>query len=551
MWPVLIAVCAHAQVRNSALRPHYTAHLEVVVERGDTGHSVPARIYLFRDGQPHRLSPVDNLLPLLQDNFYRNRIWRMTNRPKTLEVTIRDMPHVILLEGRANFDVPAGKQYRLEAYHGLFYTPATVEFSLIPDEHKKITLKVYPMASGRQEQWISADDHVHLTRAKEDDAVFLRWMQAEDLNVVNDLEGQRQQHFGVQYAWGPEGEGRMPGYSIRSGHETRSDFYGHVLVLGGRQMIRPLGIGDMYGNRPDAYPYPGVTFEEGRKAGAMVGFAHFHGSREHSTLLMNLALNHLDFVEVMQYALIKMKSWYKALGWYQLLNSGFRVTGTAGCDFPDPTDHFIPWPRQLPLLGPERTLVKAKAGESAWESWAKGVLRGAAVVTNGPLLDFEVHGKEPGSVISWTGDLHQVEGTAKVVFHRPIEKLEIICNGKVVAAWTGIEPQKEISLPFQFPIEESSWVAARAQGADIRPGLEIWAHSNPIYLLKEGKPVYVKADRELVREQWEREAVYYRNAGLVFAMEDQRKEFFALVEETRRILAGPQPPWPVNRRAFK
>ena len=96
----------------------------------------------------------------------------------------------------------------------------------------------------------------------------------------------------------------------------------------------------------------------------MVGYAHFHGSREHSQFIMNLALNTLDFVEVMQYALIKTE------GWYELLNAGFRVTGTAGCDWPDPTDHFIPWERNLPLLGPERTLVKATPGESAWETWA-------------------------------------------------------------------------------------------------------------------------------------------------------------------------------------
>jgi hypothetical protein len=372
-------------------------------------------------------------------------------------------------------------------------------------------------------------------------------MQAEDLNVINDLEGQRQQHFGVQYAWGHEGEGRQPGYSIRSGHETRSDFYGHVLVLGGREMVRPLGICEMYGNSPEAYPYPAVTFAEGRKVGALVGFAHFHGSREHSALLMDLALNHLDFVEVMQYALIKMKPWYGALGWYELLNAGFRVVGTAGCDFPDPTDHFIPWPRALPLLGPERTLVKAQPGESAWETWAAGVLRGAAVVSNGPLLEFAVDGKEPGAVIPWSGASHNVEGLATVIFHHPIEKLEIVCNGKVVASRTGDGRQTEISVPFHFPIQESSWVAARAQSPSLRPGLEIWAHTNPVYVLKDSKPVYVKADRELARQQWEKEAEFYRSAGLVFALESQRKEFFRLVEETRKTLQGPQPLWPVRK----
>src|SRR6476659_7303039 len=165
---ILGVVSAFAQVRDSALRPDYAAHLEVIVQRSDTGEVVPARIDLSRSGQLFRLSPVDDLLPLVQDNFYRNRIWRMGERPKTLEVFIRDMSHVILLEGRASFDVPAGKEYRLEAYHGLFYSPGLADFALAPNERKTITLKVSPMAPGRQEKWISADDHVHLTRAKED-----------------------------------------------------------------------------------------------------------------------------------------------------------------------------------------------------------------------------------------------------------------------------------------------------------------------------------------------------------------------------------------------
>ena len=75
---------------------------------------------------------------------------------------------------------------------------------------------------------------------------------------------------------------------------------------------------------------------------------------------------------------------------------------------------------------------------------------------------------------------------------------------------------KEISFPFRFSIDESSWLAARVQSVSLRPGLEIWAHSNPVYVLKDGKPVYVRADREAVREQWKKEAEFYRTAGSGF-----------------------------------
>ena len=190
------------------------------MQREDTGEIVPARIYLFRSGRLFRLSPVDSMIAFKQDNFYRNRPWRRSSNPDSLEIIVRDMSHVILTKGSATFDVPPWKEYRLEVHRGLFYEPAVIEFEVGPNEEKTIVAKVRPMAPRLQEQWISADQHVHIMRAREDDDLLLRWMQAEDLNVLNNLEGQRQQHFGVQYAWGRAGEARMPGQSIRSGHET-------------------------------------------------------------------------------------------------------------------------------------------------------------------------------------------------------------------------------------------------------------------------------------------------------------------------------------------
>ena len=532
------ATLALGQFRDQSLRPDYSARVTIEVQRQDSRQVVPARIYLFRSGRLMRLSPVDSLIAFKQDNFYRNRPWRRTSDPDSLEITVRDMSHVILTKGRATFDLPPWKEYRLEVHRGLFYEPAVVEFEVGPNEEKTVIAKVKPMAPRLQSQWISADDHVHIMRAREDDDLLLRWMQAEDLHVLNNLEGQRQQHFGVQYAWGREGEANLPGQSIRSGHETRSDFFGHVLVLGGDRLIRPLGIGDMYGNSPYAYPHPYITFFEGRKASGLVGYAHFHGSREHSQFIMNLALNTLDFVEVMQYALIKTE------GWYELLNAGFRVTGTAGCDWPDPTDHFIPWERNLPLLGPERTLVKAQPGESAWQTWADHVKRGDAVMSNGPILDFNVNGESLGSIIDWNGDSTTVRGTANAVFHRPLDHLEIVANGKVVASVKGDGIKTELSLPFELELTESTWIAARTESPRLRDDIRIWAHTNPIYVLKDRQPTYIKADRDAVLAKWETEIDFYKSAGFVFEIESQRDELMALSDKVRTILQSPQPPWP-------
>jgi hypothetical protein len=230
--------------------------------------------------------------------------------------------------------------------------------------------------------------------------------------------------------------------------------------------------------------------------------------------------------------------------WYELLNAGFRVVGNAGSDFPANLGRLEQWPRAFPLLGPERALVESQPGESAYQSWARGIRRGAAVVTNGPLLELDVNGQSPGASVSWEGAAEKLRGNASVVFHRPIEKLEIIVNGEVVAVAAGNTQRTEISLPFEIPIRESAWIAARAKATSLPGEPEIWAHTNPVYALKQGQPVYVEAARKAVRERWAKEAQFYRNSSLVFAQPSQRREFLQLVEETGAILEKPQPPWP-------
>src|SRR5450432_3587760 len=156
-----VALPLFAQHRDSSLRPDHAASLTIEVRNVNGGDLVPARVYLFRGATPHRLSPVDNLLPLFEDNFYRERIRRMTNQPKSLEVDVQNQWHDLLFEGKATFDVPAGDDYRLEAYHGFFWEPGVERFTLQPEEKKTVVVKVRPIAPGRQEKWIAGDDHIH------------------------------------------------------------------------------------------------------------------------------------------------------------------------------------------------------------------------------------------------------------------------------------------------------------------------------------------------------------------------------------------------------
>ena len=288
-------VVAAAAAIGAQRDPTLGARLELVTRRGDTDRVIPSRVYLFKDGRPFRLSPVDAMLPLRVDAFYRERLWtRGESRSETLEVTLDGDSHFLLLSGRGLYELPAGR-YRVEAYHGFSLAPAAVEFSLEAGERRRVELVLEPVADAPYEAWLSGDDHIHLTRTQTDDEVFLRWLQAEDLSVGNFLQLQRQLDAAPQYGFGREAEARTPGHAIRSGHESRSEFYGHVNLLGPERLIRPLSIGQVYANSPEAYPFPNVLFREGHRLGATVGYAHFDGAMAHSTLPMDLALREPRF----------------------------------------------------------------------------------------------------------------------------------------------------------------------------------------------------------------------------------------------------------------
>src|SRR5262245_14500347 len=124
-----VAALAWAQLSQEG-----AARLELI-----TQPLMPARVYLFKNSQPFRLNPIDATLPWRVDRFYRERLWRRSADPSTLEVICNDISHFFLLKGKAEFDLPAGS-YRVEAYRGLFYKPVSVDFTLKANQTTRIPL---------------------------------------------------------------------------------------------------------------------------------------------------------------------------------------------------------------------------------------------------------------------------------------------------------------------------------------------------------------------------------------------------------------------------
>ncbi|MEZ5397152.1 MAG: hypothetical protein R2724_30840 [Bryobacterales bacterium] len=312
--------------QSAGLRPAHSARLRLSVKDAQSGKLTPARVYLFKGDKPFRLSPADVQLPLRVDLFYRERLWRLGSAPKTLEVTARDQSHFVLLDGEADFYLPASDDYRIEAYRGFRSKPAVAEFTLTADEDTAVKLSLEPVVGA--EGWIAADDHIHLVRQPEDDEVFLKW-----------LAGRRsgcRELFGVAAA-------ATRCDAVRLWRSSRGARAGVFDPLGAR-VAQPLlwtrararGAGDGAAALDWArvcelargVARAGRDLPPRARAGRAERVCAYLRSQPNSSLLMNLTHGELDFIELFQFGELHTEEWY------ELLNAGFRVTGLAGSDFP-------------------------------------------------------------------------------------------------------------------------------------------------------------------------------------------------------------------------
>ena len=101
--------------------------------------------------------------------------------------------------------------------------------------------------------------------------------------------------------------------------------------------------------------------------------------------------------------------------YYRFLNCGFRLPVSSGTDW---------W-----IYDHNRVFVQVQ-GEFTYDTWIAGLRAGRTFVSNGPLLEFRVNGKEPGASIETSGML---KVSATVVSRLPFERLQIVYNGEVIA----------------------------------------------------------------------------------------------------------------------
>lgn len=118
--------------------------------------------------------------------------------------------------------------------------------------------------------------------------------------------------------------------------------------------------------------------------------------------------------------------------------------------------------------------------------WVDGVKAGHTFVTSGPMLDFKVNDRLPGSSMDVKpGAMLHISATAYGHPSQiPLKRLQIIGHGKVLAEVTDDAPGQtpgRLSVDLELPAEHGIWLAARAD-ADVTQ----IAHTTPVYVTVNG-----------------------------------------------------------------
>lgn len=358
--------------------------------------------------------------------------------------------------------------------------------------------------------WFSGDDHVHYTREDEsDDRTLLLMSKAEGLNVSNILQmgNVASAHF-RPYSWKIVVDPNDPHYVLAPGQEDpRTGYRGHTIGLHLREGVRD----------PANYLLYDLVFRRIRAQGGLTGYAHAGWPNPvilaaRRGLALDVPEGLIDFVEVLQGGDANLQTWFN------FLNLGFKLTPSAGTDFPAVD--------QRP--GAVRNYVKIE-GEFSAQAWFDNFKAGRTFVTNGPTLEFSINGNGMGCELQvTTGTPLKISAQARL---NPdldrLDRLELIEQGRVIKTVDAKDGSAELALTCELPATHGSWFVVQARGK--RGGAE--ARTVAVTA-----PIYVSVDHA---GHWKRDAV----PGIVATLKDDL-DLLAIYEpsndeahETRELFA--------------
>jgi hypothetical protein len=399
------------------------------------------------------------------------------------------------------FTVLRGYEYQI--------TQGTITADAVKDGSVNIELPRWSSV-GRQ-GYYSGDVHIHHISPK----TCRLEMEAEDLDVAHILTSDftADQHEFEGKINANSGRGRF----IYVSQEFRHNHLGHMCVLDLKKLVQPVKP-----MQKEHYPLHLSACDQAHAQGGYVTWAHFPSWPGVESPL-DVVMEKLDGVELLcvldprepalftQQVVPEVQANHGLHLWYRYLNCGFRLTASAGTD---KMTTFV-------TVGSNRVYVQVD-GEFTYDNWMRGLRQGRTFVTNSPLLTFTVDGRPPGDVIEVSPKRSVVQIHASAQSQLPYDRMEIVVNGTVIAdsSPSGARHHAEISL--EYPVKDSCWIAARAlEDSDTyrakavnmrtihqargtlhgdyygtRRPETVFAHTSPVYVLRNGQPIRSQEDAE-------------------------------------------------------
>lgn len=493
--------------------------LSVSVFDGDTSRPTEARIYLkASDGKAY--TPT-------------NAFHRVATR--ATRANYYDFFHT---DGHFVVEVPEG-EVSLDVMKGFERLPVQKKARVEAGKVTEVRIDLKRITNLKAKGWYSGSDHVHMNYGGNlhntpENLLFMA--AAEDLDVVGEkIANKDNRIFDYQYFTGPYDEKRSTSERIISfGEEYRPPWYGHVNFINlTKHLISPFTTGYEGTAIESLYPSNTDMFRLGKKQGALTGYVHpysadpvTNGYANARGFPVDVALGTVDYIEVMTSAMFAK---YTSQVLHRILNCGFKITFSGGED--SITDL-----QRTPPIGSAR--VYSYLGDKLeWSRWVDAIGSGRTFVTNGPLVQLEVNGEMPGGEIHLPREGGPVEVTANLKSAFPVEKLELIFNGKVIDSYPVQSNGREAQVRKQIEVLESGWFTLRATTeTPVHPvdDTHLHAETSAVYVYCGDRPIRSKEDAEYFI-RWIDEITLQAEQHPGWRSDHERKHVLGQFAEARKV----------------
>jgi hypothetical protein len=419
----------------------------------DTGKAAPAMVRLTSQEDGESRKPAGAIEYASQWNGISSSERRNAILPGRLRGQYWCVP--------APFDMtlPPG-EWEVIVRRGLEHEVVFDTFTVKTGETVEKTYRPRRWVDMRQRGWFSGDDHVHCQIQSDADARrLMSWVQAEDIHLANVVKmGDIHKTYFEQRGFGKAFRVVDNDYILSPGQECpRTDEIGHTLAMNITSMVRDT----------DNYFLYDKVFDTVHTQGGLAGYAHVNRNlfHVHRDMSMNIPRGKVDFVELLQFGNLRTDLYY------EFLNTGFRMTASAGSD--------VPWGG---TIGEVRMFAYIGSEVFSADAWFDAVRRGRTFVTNGPMLELRVDEAFPGDTVRLAGSRRldvRVRGWGDARRVLPA-KVELVKQGEVIAHAETSGDEEELTIHLKLDGENGFWIAARAEGTD---GSK--AHTTPIYVVRE------------------------------------------------------------------